>query len=261
MKKQLLLLLVLILIQNELSAQVKSTGVVNLLSGMTARIDLDNSTNTATLTFTGPADRWFALQFGEFNNGDGMQNGEDVVYYNGTSLVDAVHNSIGVAPSSDSNDWNLISNTVSSGTRTLVATRLFDTGDTNDYIFNYSNNSIDFAFSRSSSASFSLAYHGFSNRGYAIDNQFTTLSIEDFKVKSNVTSLIPNPATSSFKIHTNSEQKIVQATIYNALGQKIRSIKKDVYNSINVSNLPAGNYYVEVLNDSNEIVLKKIIIN
>lgn len=259
MKRQLLLMFLLTIIQYETNAQVKSTNVVNLLSGMTAKIDLDNSNNTATLTFVGPSDRWFALQFGDFSAGGGMGNGEDVVYYNGSTLVDAVHNGIGIAPSNDANHWNLISNTTSSGTRTIIATRPFNTGDNNDYVFNFNDNTIDFAFSRSSSASFSLAYHGFSNRGYALNNSFTTLGIDDFEAEKNTIKLVPNPAVTTFYIDTNSKQDITKVTIFNALGQEVMSVKNGFYENIDISGLSVGNYYVEVKNNINGVTIKKLL--
>ncbi|MCY1364766.1 hypothetical protein D9M69_515860 [compost metagenome] len=103
MKKRLLLLS-LGLFAFAAQAQTKTTGTVNLLSGMTAKLDLNSTNSTATLTLTGPSDRWFALQFGSFAEGQGMESGQDVVYYNGTTLVDAVHNGVGTAPSADTNN-------------------------------------------------------------------------------------------------------------------------------------------------------------
>ncbi|AXG74069.1 T9SS C-terminal target domain-containing protein [Flavobacterium arcticum] len=183
MKKSVLFILFM-LASLGLQAQSKTTGVVNLLSasgsipGTTAEIVLNNDTSTATLTFTGPSDRWYALQFGIFpgTSGGGMASGQDIVYYNGTTLVDAVHNGVGATPSTDAtNDWTVTSNTVSGSTRTIVATRAFNTGDTNDYTFVYSNTDIDFAFSRSQTAVYSLAYHGI-NRGYQLNRPFTCVA-------------------------------------------------------------------------------------
>ncbi|MCW4469765.1 T9SS type A sorting domain-containing protein [Flavobacterium sp. MFBS3-15] len=174
--KKLLLIASLLLSVAGLHAQSKTTGVVNLMSGMTAKLDLDNANSTATLTLTGPSDRWFALQFGSFASGGGMGDGQDLVYYNGTTLVDAVHNGIGVTPSADgTNNWTVTSNTVSGTTRTIVATRPFNTGSAGDYTFVYSNADIDFAYAKGASASFTLANHGGSNRGYALNRTFTCI--------------------------------------------------------------------------------------
>lgn len=171
--KKLLLSIVFLMSAVILQAQSKTTGVVNLLSGMTAELMLDNSTTTATLTLTGPSDRWFGLQFGSFVAGGGMQNGQDLVYYNGSTLIDAVHNGIGATPSTDTNNWSVTSSTVSGGTITIVATRAFNTGDSNDYTFVYNNTTIDFAYAKGSFASFTLSNHGSSNRGYKLNRTFT----------------------------------------------------------------------------------------
>jgi Secretion system C-terminal sorting domain/Ig-like domain CHU_C associated len=200
--KKLLLIAALLLSAVGLQAQSKSTGVVNLLAGMTAKLDLNNTTSTATLTFTGPSDRWYALQFGSCVQGDGMVAGKDVVYYNGTTLVDAVHNGVGVTPSNDpTNNWTVTSNTVAGTTRTIVATRAFNTGDGNDYTFVYANADIDFAYSRSASASFSLAYHQ-NNRGYAINKPFScippgtpTATAQSFCAGAMVSNLVATGAT------------------------------------------------------------------
>ncbi|WP_116789802.1 T9SS type A sorting domain-containing protein [Flavobacterium psychrotrophum] len=155
-------------------AQSKTTGVVTLSSGYTAKLDLNSGTSTATLTLAGPSDRWFALQFGSFATGGGMMDGTDVVYFNGTTLVDATQNGIGAMPSTDTNDWTVTSNTTSGSTRTLVATRSF-AGGANDYVFNYADANIDFAWARGSSASFSIANHG-GNRGYQLNKAFNCLA-------------------------------------------------------------------------------------
>lgn len=55
---------------------------------MKAALVLDNSNSTATLTLVGPNNKWFALSFGDFNQG--MNSGVDIVYFNGTSLIDAI---------------------------------------------------------------------------------------------------------------------------------------------------------------------------
>lgn len=252
--KKTLLLVVLSFAFFTAKSQTKSTGVVNLMSGMTAKLDLNNTNTTATLTLTGPSDRWFALQFGDFVNGSGMQAGEDVVYFNGTTLVDAVHNGIGSAPTPDTNNWTVTSNTIASGTRTIVATRAFNTSDANDYTFVYANNSIDFAYSKMSSASFGLAYHGGGNRGYVIDAAFTTLGVENFE--QNKIAFYPNPASSSFSIRSTIDIKSV--TIFDTTGKKVASFsnQKEV---IDISNLKTGIYFVEILNFDNKAFTEKLI--
>jgi hypothetical protein len=185
-------------------AQQKSTGILPLNTNMTASFTLNSATSQVTLTLTGPNDRWFALQFGSFSLGGGMQAGTDVVYWNNTTLVDAVQNGIGVTPTADAvNNWNLVSNTnnaPATGLRTLVCTRSFSTGDANDYTFAYSNNTIDLVWARAGSAGFSLAYHGGSNRGYLIDASLSTLGVADFTITA--ATISPNPSHGFALVHS-----------------------------------------------------------
>lgn len=256
MKKTLLLLAAITFFSSQ--GQTKSTGVVNLTTGLTAKLDLNNTTSTATLTLTGPSDRWFALQFGSFASGAGMQAGKDVVYYVGgtgtSALIDAVHNGVGIQPSTDTNNWTTTSNTIVGSTRTIVATRAFNTSDSNDYTFVYANSSIDFAYAKMSSATFTLQYHGGGNRGYAIDVPFATLGIDGFE-KSKI-SFSPNPTNNSFSIQSDDAIKSVR--IYDTTGKQVSSFehKKE---SIDISNLPAGIYFVEVENVENKVFTEKII--
>lgn len=239
-----------------LQAQTKSTGTINLLSGMTAKVDLNNTTSIATLTLSGPSDRWFALQIGLFAVGQGMEGGQDVVYYNGSTLVDAVHNGIGIAPTQDINDWTVLSNTVNTGIRTIVATRAFNTGSPNDYDFVYENPSIDFAFSKMSSASYALAYHGTSNRGYMLNVPFPVLSIEGIEQQEKSIILYPNPTSESFSIVSDVE--IQKIKIYDVYGKLVGSYSNPL-GRIAVSDLPSGSYFVEIRTIENVSSIKKII--
>lgn len=173
--KRILLLAALFAGALGMHAQSKATAVVTLTTGMTAKIELNNTTSTATLTFTGPSDRWFALQIGSFTNSGGMQDGTDVVYSNGTTLVDAVQQGLGAAPTADTNDWTVSSNTVSGTTRTIIATRAFNTGSNDDFTFVYSDINIDFAWAKASTATNSLITHG-ANRGYSLNNAYACMA-------------------------------------------------------------------------------------
>ncbi|MFD2602238.1 Ig-like domain-containing protein [Flavobacterium suzhouense] len=173
--KKLLLLTALLAGAAGAYAQSKATAVVTLTSGMTAKLELNNTTSTATLTFTGPSDRWFALQIGSFTNSGGMQNGTDVVYWNGTTLVDGNQNGLGSAPSADAtNDWTS-TNSVSGTTRTIIATRAFNTGSADDFTFVYSDINVDFAWAKGSSATNTLISHG-TSRGYSLNNAYNCIA-------------------------------------------------------------------------------------
>jgi len=239
-------------------AQVKSTGTVNLSSNVKAKLDLDSATSTVTLTLSGPNDRWFAMQFGSFSGG--MEAGSDLVYWNNVTLVDARHNGVGVTPSTDAtNNWTVVSNTNNlpvAGQRTIVATRAFSTGDSNDYTFNFNDANIDLAWARSASASYSLAYHQGSNRG-VFTNQAVTLGTEEFSLRAST--VYPNPAKGWFSVKTNTA--IERINVYSQTGAFVRSIdvKASGATEVRVDGLSSGIYLLELVN-ANDKAWKKLIV-
>jgi hypothetical protein len=242
-------------------AQQKTTGMIDFSSNYSGSILLDNNTSTVTLTLSGPNDRWFALQFGSFEGG--MIEGTDVVYWDNSTLVDAVHNGVGFAPSPDSsNDWVLVSNQNNSpvaGRRTLIYSRAFATGDENDYTFNFQDNTIDLAWARASSASFTMANHNPSNRDVLIDTPLNTLGIEDFSL--NASKVFPNPSTGNFTIQTKTF--LNKVNIYTQTGTFVKSIEVEIGNEnadVNISGLQTGVYLLELVND-NQKSWKKVIVN
>lgn len=240
-------------------AQQKSTGNVTLSANMTANLTLNNTTSKATLTLTGPSDRWFALQFGSFAIGGGMSTGQDFVYANSTTLVDGNHAGYAQFPNTDtSQNWTVISNTEASGIRTLIAERNLSTGDANDYAFNYANTTIDFAWAKNGSAGYSLNNHG-GNRGYAIDVPLSaTLGVDDFSLKTS--SIYPNPSNGNFTIETKAG--LDQINVYSLIGTLVETIDvKDTATTVEVSlkNLQTGIYLVELKNE-NDKSWKKIIV-
>jgi hypothetical protein len=256
MKKKITLLF--ILISGLASAQLKSTGTIALGTNMSANMTLNNATSLVTLTLVGPNDRWFAVQFGSFTGG--MEAGSDVVYWNGTTLVDAVHVGVGSSPSSDTNNWTLVTNTnntPATGQRTLVYTRPFSTADSNDYIFNFADNTLDLALAKHQSPSFSMANHGTSNRAVSLDISLV-LDLDDFSL--NASTVYPNPSNGNFTITTKTFLKSVD--VYNINGALIKSYKVDNTSEnveFNITDLPSGVYLLELKNDTDK-TWKKVII-
>jgi hypothetical protein len=239
-------------------AQQKTTGAIAASNNLTASLTLDNSTQQVLLTLTGPNDRWFALQFGSFDGG--MENGTDVVYWNGTTLVDAIQNGIGQAPSTDNaNNWFQISNINNSpanGVRTLVYTRAFSTGDPSDYTFNFADNNIDLAWAKMSSATFNLAYHGGGNREVLLDTPLTTLGVEDFSL--NATQVFPNPSNGNFKVVTKTF--LNKINVYAQTGALVKTIEvNSKENEVSIAGLPTGVYLLELQNET-EKSWKKVIV-
>lgn len=244
------------------TAQQKTTGNVMLSTNMGVSLTLDNGTSTAILSFTGPNDRWFALQFGSFATGDGMAAGQDVVYWNNTTLVDAVHNGSGVMPSDDAtNNWTIVSNvnnSPSTGLRTVVYSRPLSTGDSNDYTFNYADSTIDFAWARRSNAGFTLNNHTSQNRGYVLDVPLTVLGNQDFSIDSSY--IFPNPTVGSF--YVKSLANISNINIYNQTGALVKEMTFENNNNdqIEITGLSTGVYFLEIKNDTHK-TWKKVVIN
>ena len=257
MKKTTLILLSLFTLVG--FSQQKTTGLLNLSSNTTATMLLDSPSQTVTLTLTGPNDRWFALQYGSFNGG--MESGADLVYWNNVTLVDADHNGIGSTPTNDTtNNWVLVSNTnnsPSTGLRTLVYTRAFNTGDATDYVFNFADNDIDLAWAKMSSATFALSYHG-NNRAVLLNTPLSTLGVEDFSLNS--AQIYPNPSNGNFTIDSKSEMQTIN--VYTHTGSLVKAIDAKGSDSleVNVEDLQTGIYLLEIKNGSDSS-WKKIIIS
>ncbi len=238
-----------------INAQQKSTGTINLTTGMTANFTLDNATSKVTLVLTGPSDRWFALGFGSgVTAGFSMGSGDVLVY--STSLSD--RNYVGtVEPAIDaSQSWTVISNSVASGTRTITAERALTNADTNDTQLAYaSTNSINLAWAKSSSASTTLAYHN-NNRGFATGT-FTVLGVDDIENNQSLITILPNPAQNFFSIQ--SKNSIQQVTIFDASGKQIKAFSKS--NNYDISTLEKGIYFVEIIDNVGKINTQKLIKN
>ena len=238
-------------------SQSKVTDPITV-AGLSASIILNNDTQRATMTIIGPSDRWLACQFGQFSGG--MEAGSDIVYFNGNNLIDATHNGLGQAPSADvANDWTVIQNDVTAGVRTIVAERSFNSSDASDYDFNYSDATIGLAIARGNTASFNLAYHGFSNKIVDTSVGFSVLGVEDFSLKT--TQIYPNPSNGEFLVKAKTTlQKI---NIYSQTGAFIKSVevKNETDNpEVNVKGLQTGIYLLELVN-ATEKSWKKIIVN
>lgn len=222
-----------------------STGTVTLSTGMTVK--LDTSSTLATLTLTGPDTSYLGVGFGGTGTSGGMGTGVDGFIYNVNSTtntnLDYTFAGIGNTPNPDTvQDWTITSNTVASGTRTIVATRSLS-GGAGDTAFTNAAGTMNIFFAKGSSTA--LAYHGAGtgNRGYAVLTKAGVLGVNDIFAESKKVRLYPNPAkeTVSFK----NADKIQSVDIYESTGRKVKTVKMDGEN-INVSDLKSGNYYLEI---------------
>ena len=153
--------------------QIKTIAEQVLLAGpgeVTFAASMDQGTSQITITSKGPDDRWFGTGFGVT-----MANADVLIYTDGR--VGAMHalgatdynlnaqNAQGVERDA-SQDWNIVSNTVAGGVRTIVSTRALNTGDVNDdYIINFADATINIIAARGNSVDYTLSAHGPGNRG------------------------------------------------------------------------------------------------
>lgn len=155
-----------------------------------------------TVTLQGPSDRFIAFGFGT-----GMANGNDAIIWStlGTGAAPLQlrdHRMIGqgVEPSVDAQqDWTVSSNTVSAGNRTIVATRVLNTGDANDVTFNFAATTQNLFWSKGPSATNQLQYHGGSNRASGIVRNWVVPDV----TPPAISNLIPADNAVGVNVNTN----------------------------------------------------------
>lgn len=243
----------------QIQSQTFSTGLVTFTtSPVEYAAQIDVTSTLVTLTMIGPDNRWLGLGFDTTQ----MISGKDVVIFDGTTLTDRRfgfdgfpdgENASGITPAIDSReDWTVVSNTIDAGVRTLVATRLPDTENPNDYVFSAAAASIQLVWSHSVDESFVLQYHGFENRGTTL--QSFTLSTDRFTNKDFTIS--PNPAKNRMNITLPNGMANASLTVFDLLGKKVYAGEiSNLNSSINVSSWNSGVYLVKVT--SNDVTQTK----
>ena len=235
MKKTLLILF--LITSFSLFAQSFSTGTQPLSSELTANINIDNDTGTTTLTLAGPSNKWFGIGFGNSN-----MNGTDIFMTDGSSILDAYSTSNGqpqADSSQESGDWTLVSNTVSSGTRTIVATRANDTGNSNDYTFSASAGSLTVIWAIGSSTEY--AYHSV--------RVTTALSVSLGISENNLLSfeMYPNPVSDVLNIQLPTSTEKAEVSVFDYTGRLVSS--KTISSNdtaIDVQKISKGIYMIRV---------------
>ena len=238
MKKTLLYLF--LISSFTLFAQSFSTGTQTLLSGLTANINIDADTDITTLTLTGPSNAWFAIGFGNLDMG-----GTDVFRTNGSTIVDAYSSGNALPAQDASQDWTLVSNTVSGSNRTIVATRANNTGDSDDHIFSASAGSLSVIYAKGNSTSY--AYHGGANRGFTTLS--VTLGIPENKLLS--FEMYPNPASDVLTVQLPTGTEKAEVSVFDYTGRLVSSKTISSNNStLDVQNISKGIYIIRVATNS-----------
>lgn len=234
--KKTLLFIFLLSSTTGVFAQFFNTGEQTLLTGLTAEISINGSTNETTLTLKGPSNAWFAIGFGGLN----MSAGVDVFRTDGTTITDAFSSARVLPPADSSQDWTLVSNTVNGSTRTIVATRANNTGDSNDFVFNAQEGSIPLIYAHGTSTTY--AYHG-GTRG------FTTVGVLSDRSTERVLSfnMFPNPTSDVINIQLPNGEDRVEVNVFDYRGRLLATKTVTALdNQIDVNTLASGMYLIRV---------------
>lgn len=236
------------------SGQSYTSGVINFatIGGINYTAVIETDTQNVKLTLTGPSTRYLAIGFGV----NAMSSGGDVLIFDGSSLTDRTFVGNALPTLDVEQTWNITSNTVASGVRTIVATRALNSGQPNNFVFSNSGQPIMMVWAAANSNSFNLAYHG-STRGATMSN--FTLSQNAFDLSS--FGIYPNPANSVINLDLPESVVLVDFIIYDMTGKKI--LQKQISNqdtSIDVSVLSKGSYISRIESEGN-VASKILIIN
>ena len=233
--------------------QTYSTGLFDVWGVIEGQIDINTSTDIVTITIIGPDDSYLAMGF----DTDWHTNGKDVVIFDGTNLTDRSFTGSQELPDIDvEQDWTISSggNTTNAGLRTLVATRVRDTGNANDFVFPTISGSLVVAGSHGNNT-FNLNHHGAADFKTV---SFSLLGLEDFN---EITfSMSPNPATSNLKVVLPSNLQNASIEIFDMLARKIFDGKliNTHFSIIDVSAWSSGVYLVKVSNGASTMTKRFI---
>jgi len=220
------------------SAQEITTGVINFTSGYSGEIVI-NATDV-TVTFIGPSNLWLGMGFGVSS----MTSGEDVITHDSTGFNDRQFLGIGTPPSTDTQDWTVITNDVSGGERTLVVTRPVMGTDSSDYVFDNTATSLSLVWAHGDNTD-TFGYHGANNKAAIVVP--LTLGVAD-QALANSLSVFPVPASDLVTVsidNFNDENTSLQ--VYSMLGQLVQTdIASHKSTVLDISKLTAGIYLLKV---------------
>ena len=246
------ILIVIIFLNGMITPSFGQYAVLNAgLGWPNTKISIETTPTTVTLTLKGESTRWLAIGFG--SNAISMATCTDMFIWNDTPdrdyTLDNSSNGGHNMPVPDADQsWTIVSDTVASGIRTVIATRaLVSPGD-----YTFINNGSYLQFIVAQGDTPTLAFHGTSNLHSTVAMSRWVLALEDFSA--DAPSLYPNPAKSNFTIKTKTT--IDTIIIYSQTGAVVKTINlatpKDE-NEVSVSDLAKGSYVVELHNGSQKM--------
>lgn len=234
-----------------MNAQV-TTGTINFTAGYTGTIDIDDT--DVTVTLIGPDDLWLGLGFGV----DSMTNGGDVITHDSSGFNDRQFLGVGTAPTTDTQDWTVVTNNVMSGVRQLTVTRPLAGSDATDFTFDDTATSIMLVWAHGDGTD-NLSYHGANNRNDVVAELFPILGVDDNSLANNLR-IFPVPATDLVTVSiTDFDSEKATIELYSMLGQQVQELSVSEKSTIiDISTLPAGIYLINV-STQNGFASKKII--
>ena len=250
-------LLIFLVITSFTFSQNWTTGTIDLVPG-TFTVKFDINATTVQVTLVAPNNVGFAVSptndsYGG-SGGMGQFGGDDVIFYANGAITDRQQSGGFMQPFLDEtqNNWAIVSddnNIPSVGSRTVVATRARNTGDSNDFIYPASVGSFTIIWAKGGNADFTFHQSGSTNRSGTVAN--TVLSNEDFQLNPARFLISPNPATKNLNIGISYEtSRDYNLEVYDVLGKQIyidQLTSDDT--SIDVTNWRSGIYLIKLSSD------------
>lgn len=248
-------LLLLFLTANVMLAQTWTTGQVTLDAGdnFSVQFDINVGTSTVTMTMIGPDNVWLGVGPG-IATGLGMgDSGDDAIVYNGGIEDRRMSGSTSTPLLDSTNNWTTTSDVVSTGMRTVIATRAINTGDSNDFVFPTSAQPLPILWAHGAGTSF--VWHQ-SNRGGVVAN--ITLSTPDFESEIREFSIHPNPSSSTMNIGLPTLVDGLKVEVYDILGKKVYADNLNTLStSVDVSTWNSGMFLVKLSSIKGDVSLTK----
>jgi len=243
--------LIILMAAFTMNAQV-TTGVIDFTANYSGTIEIDNT--NVTVTLEGPSDLWLGLGFGV----DAMTSGGDVIIHDSSGFSDSQFLGIGSAPIPDTQDWTIVTNTVTSGVRQLTITRPIAGSDLSDFTFDETEPSILLVWAHGDGTD-NFGYHGANNRNDLVAPLNPILGVDDNSLASNL-KIFPVPAIDLVTVSIadfNNDKATIR--LYSMLGQQVQELAiSEKSTIIDISALPTGVYIINV-STKNGFASKKII--
>ncbi len=225
---------------------MRTSGETELLPGYFVEIQL--FPDEAVIRMIGPADRWLGVGF----NAIGMQAGTGTIFYaEGSQGVQAYDGHLigNQAPVEDaSQDLTVLTDETEGDSRIVEVSRPLDTGDSDDFVFDYEAETLQIIYAHGNEASLELAFHG-NNRGSVILEFSEVLSASARPDLESETLLFPNPADETLNLRFSESVVPETIRIFDAQARVVKEIhtgRSGALISVSLSGLPGGVYFAEI---------------